>query len=253
MLRISQNLESRPARRRASDRILAEAPLQRRPEVLDLGVQLGQPGPLAPGEQVWLGALRQSQVVAAMAPVNLGSVLVAGQPFAGVLAHRLEHEQTVVWGGPEAAQEQLLVDQALQRVDIGAGDRLGGVGRGPAGEHREPAEGLAFGRVQEAVAPVDRCAQRLLTRGRIARAAAEHIQRARESAVQLFDPEQPGAGRRQLDGERQSVEPLANLRDHACVALRQLEACLLAARALHEQRAGGGKLQWPDAVEVLGL
>ena len=103
------------------------------------------------------------------------------------------------------------------------------------------------------MAPVDRCAQRSLARGRVARAAAEHIQRARESAVELFDAEQPGAGRRQLDRERQSVEPPANLRDRACVALRQLEACLLAARALHEQRAGGGKLQWADAVEVLGL
>jgi hypothetical protein len=50
----------------------------------------------------------------------------------------------------------MLVDQSLQRVEVGTRDRLGGLDCRAAGEDGEAGERRGFRRVQESVAPVNR-------------------------------------------------------------------------------------------------
>jgi hypothetical protein len=78
------------------------------------------------------------------------------------------------------AHEQALGDQAVERVELGAGDRLGRGDGGAAGEHRERREARLLAVAEQFVAPVDRCSKRLLARGRVARTDGQpgerHIQ-----------------------------------------------------------------------------
>ena len=62
-------------------------------------------------------------------------------------------------------------------------------------------------------APIDRRSQGTLTRGRFARGRAERVEAPVEPAQYLFRREDFDAGRRELDRERQSVQPSADLLD----------------------------------------
>ena len=81
------------------------------------------------------------------------------QPFERILADRLEHPVAL---GREA--DQALLDQRLQRVDVGAADLLGRVQGAAAGEDREGADDALLFLGKQVVAPVDRRPQRLLPR-----------------------------------------------------------------------------------------
>ena len=105
-----------------------------------------------------------------------------------------------------AAHEQALGDEPVERVDAGAGDRLRRLDGGAAGEHREAREARLLVVVEQVVAPVDRRAQRPLAGGRVARARAERAERRVQALGDLAGREQPAAGRRQLDRQRQPVE-----------------------------------------------
>jgi hypothetical protein len=98
------------------------------------------------------------------------------------------------------------------------------------------------GALKQALAPVDRGAQRPLTSGDVARAASEDVERLGKAGVQLLGAEQRAAGRRKLYRERQPVETAADICDRASVGRCQLEAPIPAADALEEERAGGGLL-----------
>jgi hypothetical protein len=72
-----------------------------------------------------------------------------------------------------AAHKQALGDEAVECVEIGAGDRLGGLHGCAAGEDREAFEALLLGVAEQVVAPVDGCAQRLLASGRVTGAGGQ--------------------------------------------------------------------------------
>ena len=103
--------------------------------------------------------------------------------------------------------------------EIGRGDRLVGAHHlrrrqvATAGEHRQPLEDALLVVEEQLVAPVDDGAQRLLAGQRGARPTGEQAEPIVEPGGDLGDRERPGAGGRQLDGERQTVEPGADVGD----------------------------------------
>ena len=122
-----------------------------------------------------------------------------------------------------AAHEQALGDEAVERVEAGAGDRLGRLDRRAAREHREAREARLLVVAEQLVAPVDRRAQRLLAGGRVAGAGAERAERGVQALGDLGGRQQPAAGGGQLDRQRQPVDAPADLRDRGGVAVARAQ------------------------------
>ena len=79
-------------------------------------------------------------------------------------------------------------------------------------------------------------AQRLLAGGRVARAGAERAERGVQAFGDLGGRQQPAAGGRELDRQRQPVDAPADLRDRGGVAVAEVEVGIVGSRALGEQR-----------------
>ena len=187
----------------------------------------------------------------------------ACEPLAGVLAHRLQHEQTAFRAGAATAQEQLLVHQSLQRVEVGAGHRLGGLDRGPAGEHGEPARtprasGALRRRWLQSIV-----ARSVRWRSGASRGPPPSTSSARASRAFSCSAPSIRCGPRPARSRAAGRRAGGRSRRSRRVASGQLEAWLVAAGALDEQRAGRGLLDaagWPRPgrraarrVAVLGL
>ena len=85
--------------------------------------------------------------------------LVGSELLGGELADRLQHR--VALAGPP---EQALLDERLERVDVGVDHRLGGLEAAPAREHGQPGEEAPLLVREELVRPGDRRAEGLLAR-----------------------------------------------------------------------------------------
>ena len=109
--------------------------------------------------------------------------------------------------------QQALVDERLQRVEVGAADLLRGLQRAAAAEDRKPGEELLLPFVEQLVAPLDRAAERALALGQVSRAAGEEPQPLLEPLEDLRRRERLHARGGQLERERQVVEPPADLGD----------------------------------------
>ena len=140
------------------------------------------------------------------------------EPLGGVLVHRLEHPVALAVEDDEA-----LVDERLQRVEVGVAHLLGGVERAAAGEDRETAEQAPLVVGEQLVRPVERGAERLLARARVAAAAqqveapAEPLEdlrraRARSSARRRA---RPRAAARRGAGTARRSRPTARGRERA--------------------------------------
>ncbi len=149
------------------------------------------------------------------------------EPLAGELADRVEHLEPLA-----GAHHERAVHQRLQRVEHVAGHLLGGLQRPAAGEHRQVRERAPLALVQQVVAPLDRRPQRALALGRVARAAGQQVEPAAEALEDRRRGEQPRAGGGELDGERQAVEPPADLGDRGIAGVD-------VAGPADEQRGGG--------------
>ena len=100
--------------------------------------------------------------------------------------------------------QQALGDQAVDRVQVGAGDRLDRIDGRAAGEHGEAGERRPLVIVEQVVAPIDRRSQRALALGRVTRAGAERAQRrvaaaARSRRAPAASSAQPPARSRAAD------------------------------------------------------
>ena len=85
---------------------------------------------------------------------------------------------------------EALVDERLERVEVGVADLFGGGKRAAAGEDGEPGEELLLGRLEQLVRPLDRRAKRLLalTRRRGRRAGGRGGWRAARAAARSRAP-----------------------------------------------------------------
>ena len=205
-------------------------------ERIDLG---RRPGVMTPADRGQLVGL----VVDAVGALGGGLLGHAGEP---VLADRVEHavagalagrgEQQAVLRQPgEAGLHRRL---AVRPGGVGpvrvAGHRRRGLGRERGGEDRHPPQQGLVGRVEQAVAPIDGRAQRLvaLVDAGPARQQVEPLAEAPLDAVEA-ERGQPGGG--QLDGEGAAVEAPADLADARPVGRRERGGAGLP-RPLEEQR-----------------
>ena len=88
------------------------------------------------------------------------------------------------------------------------------------------------------MAPVDRRAERLLPRGRVAAATDEQLQPVLEPVAQRARTEQSQPRRRQLDRKRDAVDAPADVGDVCRDLVRRSETDVGAPRAIHEERDG---------------
>jgi hypothetical protein len=141
-----------------------------------------------------------------------------GQALEREQAHRLEHPVARRFAGVDA--DQRLVDEAAEDVEqrpgvdravfAVRGDGLGQPQREAADEHAEPPKHRLLVRVEQRMAPFERGLQRLVARHRVARAAGEQAQALSEPLMQALHAQQLDARRRELDGQRQTVELAAD-------------------------------------------
>ena len=104
-----------------------------------------------------------------------------------------------------------------------------------AREHAEPPEHpLLFG-VEKAVTPLERGAQRLVPAEHGARTGSEHVEAFVEPRAQAFHAEQRHARGGKLDGQRNAVEPPADLDDRIDVVGPQDEVRRHGLRARREE------------------
>ena len=140
-----------------------------------------------------------------------GRPRVGGQPGPTERAQRLQHPVGDRVGA--LAQHQRAVHQVGQRLRAAA--HRGHRGRlDRPGEHAEPDEQRAGAVVEQAVGPLDDVAQRPVPRRGRAPAPAERVQRVVQRAEQPGQAERRHPGGGQLQGQRQPVEPGADLLQH---------------------------------------
>ncbi len=141
--------------------------------------------------------------------------------------------------GPLLPPNQALVDQRSQplqhadRVVPGHGRRRLGIE--PAGEDPQAPEERLLVRRQQVVGPGDGVAHRPMPVGPVALAAGEEAEALAQQGAQRRDREDPQPGRRQLDRQRQPVQPRAHLGHRPRVAVGEGEAVVGRAGALDEQ------------------
>ncbi|MEX1357594.1 MAG: hypothetical protein WD981_03120 [Gaiellaceae bacterium] len=129
------------------------------------------------------------------------------EPLGRVVADRLQHPEALLG----VAQEALL-DEGLERVQIGAGDLLGrlhGVAAVKDGEAGE--EALLVG-CEQFVRPLDRRSEGLLA-GIGVPPSSEEVEALRQALKDLGGGEDARPGGGQLDREREAVEAAAELLD----------------------------------------
>ena len=139
--------------------------------------------------------------------VDVGACL---EPAERELADGREHPEAPACPAPH---EQALVHERGERLQIGREHAfdIGEIER--AGEDREALEEIALVVVEQCVAPVDRRGERPVPLGCVLRAGAEEIETRSEAREQILRREQLRARGRELDRERQAVEPCAQLSD----------------------------------------
>ena len=125
-------------------------------------------------------------------------------------------------------REQVVAEERLdplQDVEVGLlGDVLGGGQREPADEDGEAREELLLLRLQEVVAPLDRPAERPLALGETgARRRPQEIEPRVETLEQRARREKIAARRGELERQRKTVEPDAELDHRLGVRLGELE------------------------------
>src|SRR4051794_34642131 len=172
-------------------------------------------------------------------PLELALLL---QTLEGVLADGLQHRVALA-----VAPDQALVDERSDRVDVRLADRLGGLERAAADEHREPGEDTLLLDAQQLVAPRNRRPERPLALRRIPWASNEDRQTPVQAAQQVADGKRLHARRGELYREGKAVEASADLDDGVFVREVRLDR----GRPLHEERLGLALAQRGDRILVL--
>ena len=162
------------------------------------------------------------------------------EPFERVLPDRLEEAVaalvTALLGDNERLVNQLTHKSSTSTPDaIASHDGFGGVEGEAAREHAEAVEDTPLQRCQEVVRPVDRLSQRLMALDRGAAPAREQAKPFVEPRRNLSRRHHPRPGSRQLERQRDPVEPCADLRHRRVMTNVELESPTGLSRAVHEQ------------------
>ena len=119
-----------------------DGPRESRAEIVALRVERGSVSPAVATPQRPVGAVAfgDGEEVLGVALAHDLGVGPRHEPLAGVRAHRFEHREAGRLVRPRAAHQEALGDEAVERVEVGAGDGLRGVDGGAAREDGEPGE-----------------------------------------------------------------------------------------------------------------
>ena len=151
--------------------------------------------------------LGQGQEVLGVATAHASGVLRLIETLGGELADRLQHPEALA-----RVADQALLDERLERVEVGGRDLFRRLQRAAAGEDGEPREEPLL-----ALPSSRSCDHSIVARSVCCRASASRppLSRSSRSASRLQDLRRREHGRSrsgELDGEREIVEPAAQLR-----------------------------------------
>ena len=230
-----------------------DRPTQRRPEVVEFGVEPGQAAPGGPSEHLRRRPFREIQAPLRVSLARRLCLAAEIQLLGGELPDRLQHREPRR-PGPLLLPQQTLLDQRREPIEDGtrrspslviSANRLGRVQRAAAGEDREPPEeDLLLGRKQ-VVAPGDGVAHRLLTSRQIAGAVIEQRQPILQSGENVRRVRAPGRARRR-------VRSPAAIRPAGRRSLRPRPRSRPRARRSVGQRAPAGRTAQSPRVEQTG-
>ena len=168
---------------------------------------------------------RQRRVVVAMAHPHRVGFARLPQLLQPVLAHRLQQSVTGT-AGRALGDDKRLVHEQAQLIEnliplghIRRRYRPGGPQIEATEEYRQPAEQHALGLAQEGVRPIHGRAQRLLPPHRRPGTSGEQPEAIVEAVQDLGQRQRAQPGRRELDRQRHTVEPLTDLGDGDGVVL----------------------------------
>ena len=158
-----------------------------------------------------------------------------------VLPDDLEHREP--WLGACDRLQQALLGQRRQSVDdlerefvLRIENRFGRFDGACAREHRQAREQRSLVAAEQVVAPVESRAHRALAIGAILRSAGEQPKPPVEPIVQVLRREHAQTRRCQLQRERQTVEPHADLADCRRVLAGEFEVGSRSLSALDKER-----------------
>jgi hypothetical protein len=206
-------------------------PGQRRPDVRLLRSESAEPCRLVRSPQLGLGPLRKGHEVREVA-VPQPDLVRLQQLIPRELADGFQHPEPRlairIWGD----RQDVLFDQVVKAGEhVGSAvwigridrDRLRGDERESAGEHTQRGEDALVGLAQQVEAPPDRGAERALPD----RCVHRSFRKDRQSPIQASEKggrcEEPGAGRGQLDRQRQAVQAGADTGDRDGVVAGERE------------------------------
>lgn len=218
-----------------------QRPIERATEIVNVLTQRITPARLLRSSEVRLRLLcqrrKESRVTAARGRLLSG----LHQPLAGVVADRVEELPTragsVVLDRDKAVLDERSegFEQVLARLLIDSHDRLGRCERPPPTEARDaPEHGTLLWR-QKIVTPIDRRPHRPLPRRQIAITAGKQPERPVELRTERGERHVPDPRGCQLEGERETAQPRADLRDDRPCDLVDLEVRSGGAGSLEKQ------------------
>jgi len=164
--------------------------------------------------------------------------LAVGKPLLRVRADRLQHREPRLAVRSLLLPKEVVVDERREQREksVAAANGLHGLERAAAYEDGELYEERLLVRPEQAVAPVDRRAKRLLSRRQIARAAGEELEALLQPGEQRPRGEELRPGGGELDREREPVETDADLGNRRRVRVRDREVGLHGLPPLDEER-----------------
>src|SRR6267143_3145112 len=95
-----------------------------------------------------LGLLRECQKMLSVTAAQLIGRARRLEPLGRVFADRLQHPEPII-----VVPQQALLDERLERIEIGSGDLLGRLERAAAAEDRKPTKEALLVMGQQLVAP----------------------------------------------------------------------------------------------------
>ena len=226
--------------------VAGERRLERGVEVAALAPHPGEPLGLVVPDEPEASRAHEVGEVLGVPDEHAFALARRGELLCGVVAERLQHrpprptcrvlghDERLVDQPPDDAVDLVGTDdQTIGRGAAAGAD--GGLGRRPAREHRQPTEHDPLLRREQVVTPVDHGPERLLARFDRARSARQHGEPVVEAIDEVVDRRRAQPCGRQLDRQREPVEPRAELHQSLGRSVIERRACRVGAGPLDEQ------------------
>ncbi len=139
---------------------------------------------------------------------------------------------------PTRLDEAVLDEDGERRQEVGATNALGGGQVAATAEDRQATEERLVGLLEQVEAPLNRVAKCLLSRRQVAWPAGQQAEAVVHALEHRLRRKQAAARGGELDRQRQTVEPAADLADRPAVVLGEREVVSRLLRALCEELNG---------------